>query len=196
MVRKYSYREPPTPQGLKGMEHGTLKHFDIEMFSNLNTGVLEQYLEEKNRVEGFIGKPFIWKKVILGIVIGTIFAVITEYVGLKVGIAISGGWYIAYIIGLACRWPPREVNICAGASTGATYIATGFIFTFPALYLLSQFSKFDQYAIGLDPAGKPIYLISEAQVHTALVPVLLATIIAGFIGVLYFIIFRRIWLVE
>ncbi|MDI6855763.1 MAG: OPT/YSL family transporter [Candidatus Thermoplasmatota archaeon] len=191
MVRKYSYREAPTPQGLKGMEHGTLKHFDIEMFSNLNTGVLEQYLEEKNRVEGFIGKPFLWKRVIVGLVIGTIFAVITEYVGLKVGIAISGGWYIVYIIGLALRWGAREVNIAAGASTGATYIATGFIFTFPALYLLSELSKHEQYALA---GGR--YLITQAEVQGALVPALLATIIAGFIGVLYFIIFRRIWLIE
>ncbi len=173
------------------MEQGTLKYFDIEMFSNLNTGVLEQYLEEKNRVEGFIGKPFLWKRVIIGLVIGTIFAVITEYVGLKVGIAISGGWYIVYIIGLALKWGAREVNIAAGASTGATYIATGFIFTFPALYLLSELSKHDQYALA---GGR--YLISSAELQSALVPVLLATIIAGFIGVLYFIIFRRIWLIE
>lgn len=184
-VRKYSYREPPTPQGLKGMEKGTLNRFDVEMFSNLNTGALEQYLEEKNRVEGFKGNPFQWKKVAVGVILGTFFAVCTMYVGLKVGIAISGGWYIIYLMGLALKWDPREINITAGANTGATYIATGFIFTFPALYLLALSDKYEMEG--------GTHLITNIP---PLFVVLIATIISGFIGVLYFIIFRRVWLVE
>jgi uncharacterized oligopeptide transporter (OPT) family protein len=184
-VRKYSYREPPTPQGLKMMEKGALEYFDIETFSNLNTGVLEQYLEEKSRVDGFKGNPFQWKKIAVGVILGTFFAVCTMYVGLKVGIAISGGWYIIYLMGLALRWNPREINITAGANTGATYIATGFIFTFPALYLLAMH---EDYAM---KGGT--HLITGIP---PLFVVLMATIISGFIGVLYFIIFRRVWLVE
>ncbi|MDI6917568.1 MAG: OPT/YSL family transporter [Thermoplasmatales archaeon] len=185
-VRKYSYREPPTPKGLKVMEKGTLTWFDIEMFSNLNTGCMEQYFEEKNRVDSFKFK-FPWKRVIIGMLIGTVFAVITEYVGLKVGIALSGGWYVVYILGLALKWTPNDTNISAGASTGATYIATGFIFTFPALYLLAKGSIFDEYKIGGE------FLIDAVP---PLSVVLIATIISGFLGVLFFIIFRRIWLVE
>ncbi len=185
-VRRYSYREPPTPKGLKVMEDKTLNWFDIEMFSNLNTGCMEQYFEEKNRVDSFKFK-FPWKRVIIGMLIGTLFAVITEYVGLKVGIALSGGWYVVYILGLALKWTPNDTNLSAGASTGATYIASGFIFTFPALYLLSKGSIFDEYKIGGE------FLISSVP---PLSVVLIATIVSGFLGVLYFIIFRRIWLVE
>ena len=183
-VRKYSYREPPTPHGLKVMEKGTLNWFDIEMFSNLNTGCMEQYFEEKNRVEGFKFK-FPWKKVAFGIIVGTIFALITEYVGLKVGIAVSGGWYVVYILGLALKWEPNDLNITGGASTGATYISTGFIFTFPALYLLAYHEDFE-----LKGGTHLINSIPPLSV------VLMATIIAGFLGVLFFIIFRRIWLIE
>ena len=47
-VSKSAYRQPITPQGLKAIEAGTLTWLDDEMYNNLNTGVLEQYLEEKN----------------------------------------------------------------------------------------------------------------------------------------------------
>lgn len=187
-IKKYAYREPPTPQGLKAIEKNSLQWFDIEMFSNLNTGVLEQYLEEKNRVESFRMVKWNWKKVFVGIIIGTLFAVVTEYVGLKVGIAVSGGWYIAYLLGLALKWKPNEINIVAGASTGATYISTGFIFTFPAIYLLSSYDKAGEF---LMPDGT--HLIASIP---SLSVALIATILSGFLGVLYFIIFRRIWLVE
>jgi hypothetical protein len=47
-VEKSAYRQPVTPQGLKAIEEGTLTWLDDDMYNNLNTGVLEQYLEEKN----------------------------------------------------------------------------------------------------------------------------------------------------
>ncbi len=53
MPMKSSYRQPLTPEGIKKMENGTLDYFDEEMWTNLNTGTLEQYLNEKTRVEGF-----------------------------------------------------------------------------------------------------------------------------------------------
>ena len=46
-VKKSAYRQPVTPEGLKAIEKGTLTWLDDEMYNNLNTGVLEQYLEEK-----------------------------------------------------------------------------------------------------------------------------------------------------
>ena len=45
-VSKSAYRQPITPEGLKAIEAGTLTWLDDEMYNNLNTGVLEQYLEE------------------------------------------------------------------------------------------------------------------------------------------------------
>ena len=50
-VAKSAYRQPVTPEGLKAIEQGTLTWLDDEMYNNLNTGVLEQYLEEKNLQE-------------------------------------------------------------------------------------------------------------------------------------------------
>ena len=52
-VQKSAYRQPVTPEGLKAIENGTLTWLDDEMYNNLNTGVLEQYLEEKNIKESF-----------------------------------------------------------------------------------------------------------------------------------------------
>ena len=100
-VRKSSYRLPPTPKGIEAIEQGDLDYFDPLIWDNLNTGLLEEYLEEKNRRESFDRSTFDWMKVGLGIFIGTLFAIITQYVGLKVGIAVSGSWYVAYLIGIA-----------------------------------------------------------------------------------------------
>ena len=52
-VRTSPYRQTPTPEGLKAIEEGTLDYFDTEMYANFNTEVLEEYLEEKNRRDGF-----------------------------------------------------------------------------------------------------------------------------------------------
>lgn len=185
-MKKSAYREAPTASGLEKIEKGTLDYMDKEVWSNLNTGVLEEYFEEKNRNEGFSRSRFDWGKVTLGIILGTIFAVITAYVGLKVGIAISGGWYIMYLIGAALKWHPCDINIAGGASTGATYIGTGFIFTFPAIYLLTT----DRYILA---DGSKIITSVPGSV---LIVALLATIFTGILGTLYFIILRRIWLVE
>jgi len=193
-VRKSSYRMPPTPKGIKAIEEGTLDYFQMDIWDNLNTGLLEEYLDEKARRESFERSTFDWFKVGIGIAIGTAFAIITQYVGLKVGIAISGSWYVAYLIGIAGKWRPSELNIATSASTGATYISTGFIFTFPAMYLLSNQEVTGSYVIGVDSTtGEYIYLVNDIP---AMFVALVATIIAGFLGVLYFLIFRRIWLVD
>ena len=52
-VQKSAYRQPVTPEGLRAIEEGTLTWLDDEMYNNFNTGLLEQYLEEKNIEEGF-----------------------------------------------------------------------------------------------------------------------------------------------
>ena len=183
------HRLPPDAKVLKKIEKGTLDYFDLEAWDNLNTGVLEEYLDEKNRRDGFKRVQWDWKKVWVGIAIGTVFALITQYVGLKVGIAIAGSWYVALLISISLKWNPAEANLVTGASTGATYISTGFIFTFPAMYLLMYDTS---YAIGSEN-GEPIMLINT--IPSMAIP-LIATIVSGFLGVMYFIIFRRVWLVE
>ncbi|MEW5760139.1 MAG: OPT/YSL family transporter, partial [Candidatus Thermoplasmatota archaeon] len=188
-MKKYKYREPPTPGGIEKIATGELKWFDTEMFANFNTGILEEYLEEKNRVEGFRISRWNWTTVLIGISLGTFFGVITEYVGLKVGIAISGGWYVAYLVGLMLRRPPTEVNIMSAATSAATYISTGFIFTFPAMYILAYDPN---YAIGA--IGKtPIFLIKNIP---PLWIAIISVIVSGWLGAMYFILFRRLWLVD
>ncbi len=185
MVRKYTYASPPTPEGLKAMENGTLEILDTNMFGNLNTGILEQYLNEKNRNEGFETSGFDWKKVLIGIGIGCLFAMINQYVGLKAGIIVGGTWYIVYILGLAKKWDPSEINVASGAGTGTDRTATGFVFTFPALYLLA-YSENYQDALGnnvLD--GVPSLTIP-----------LVGAMLGAMLGIMYFTIFRRVWLVE
>ena len=104
------------------------------MYNNLNTGVLEQYLEEKNLEESFEVSHWNTSKVLYGIAIGAVFSGVTAYIGLKLGLAISAAWYIAYLLGMALKWSPSEVNIATSATTGATHASTGFIFTFPAIF--------------------------------------------------------------
>ena len=191
-VRISPYRQPPTPEGLQAIEEGTLEYFDPEMYSNFNTEVLEEYLEEKTRAEGFGSTTWKWDQIMLGLIIGIIFAVINQYVGLKVGMIVSGSWYVAYLAAMALRWTPGEVNLSASASTGASMVCTGFVFTYPAIYLLAYSSKYR------NPDGSHLVdaslLLPDSWVLAGVA--LVASILGGMLGVLYFIIFRRVWLVE
>jgi uncharacterized oligopeptide transporter (OPT) family protein len=186
-VEKSAYRQPVTPQGLKAIEKGTLTWLDDDMYNNLNTGVLEQYLEEKNLVESFEVSHWSTPKVFYGIAIGAVFSGVTAYIGLKLGLAISAAWYIAYLLGMALKWSPSEVNIATSATTGATHASTGFIFTFPAIFLLASDPK---YFLADGP------LISNADTFNLAFVGIVASMFAGFLGIMYFIIFRRVWLVE
>jgi uncharacterized oligopeptide transporter (OPT) family protein len=189
-VKQAQYRDPPTPGGLEAMEKGTLEWFDTDMYSNLNTGVMEQYLEEKNRKESFERSTWSWSKVLFAIVLGTVFAVITEYVSLKVGMGISAVMYIVYITGMALRWKPSEINIIAAAADAASMVCMGFIFSYPAIYLL-KFSP--DFAIGKAADGTLLYLVKDIPPIWVAVS---ASILAGWLGTVYFVLFRRLWLVE
>ncbi len=178
-LKEYKYRKPLTPEGIKAIEKGTLNYFDVEMYGNFNTGTLEQYLDDKNKSYGFKVKAWSWPKILVGLLIGIAFAAINQYVGLKIGMIVGGSWYVAYLIGMALKWNPNEVNVSAGASTGASYVCTGFVFTFPAIYLLFYDKGTHKLLINLPMA-----------------PVIASSIIAAILGVFYFIIFRRIWLIE
>ncbi|RJU81420.1 MAG: hypothetical protein DWB99_06680 [Candidatus Poseidoniales archaeon] len=188
-VQKSAYRQPVTPEGLKAIEDGTLTWLDDEMYNNLNTGVLEQYLEEKNLQESFEVSHWSTSKVLFGIAIGAVFSGVTAYIGLKLGLAISAAWYIAYILGMALKWSPSEVNIATSATTGATHASTGFIFTFPAIFLLASDARYEL-------ANGPLISLADGEAFNLAFIGIVASMFAGFLGVMYFIIFRRVWLVE
>ena len=191
-VRTSAYRQTPTPGGLKAIEEGTLDYFDTEMYANFNTEVLEEYLEEKNRKDGFGTTKWKWNQMLLGLIIGIIFAIINQYVGLKVGMIVSGSWYVAYLSAMALRWSPGEVNLSASASTGASMVCTGFVFTYPAIYLLAYSPKYELAGGNYLVDSSLLLPDSWALAGVAMV----ASILGGFLGCLYFIIFRRVWLVE
>ncbi len=186
-VQRSAYRQPVTPSGLEAIENGTLTWLDQDMYNNLNTGVLEQYLEEKNLKESFEISHWDTKKVLIGILIGAVFSGVTAYIGLKIGMAVSAAWYVAYLLGMALKWSPSEVNISTSATTGATNASIGFIFTFPAIFLLAYS---DDYIV------KDGHLISSVDTLQLAFIGIIASMFAGFLGVMYFIIFRRVWLVE
>ena len=187
-VKKSAYRQPLTPQGIKAIEEGTLTWLDEEMYNNLNTGLLEQYLEEKNLEESFEVSHWTTSRVMAGVAIGAIFSGVTAYIALKIGLAVSAAWYFAYLFGMALRWSPSEVNISTSATTGATHASTGFIFTFPAIFLLATSSDYTL-------AGGS-HLINDPDTFRLAFIGIIASMFAGFLGVMYFIIFRRVWLVE
>ena len=172
-VKKSAYRQPVTPEGLKAIESGTLTWLDDEMYNNLNTGVLEQYLEEKNLEEAFEVSHWDTKKVMIGIGIGAIFSGVTAYIGLKLGLAISAAWYIAYVLGMALKWSPSEVNIATSATTGATHASTGFIFTFPAIFLLAADQ---QYWL----SDGPLIVLGEGETMRLAFVGIVASMFAGF----------------
>lgn len=187
VVEKSAYRQPVTASGLEAIENGTLSWLDEDMYNNLNTGVLEQYLEEKNLRESFEISHWNTRKVLIGVLIGALFSGVTAYIGLKIGMAVSAAWYVAYLLGMALKWSPSEVNIATSATTGATHASTGFIFTFPAIFLLAYS---DSYRVGDG------FLISSVDTLQLAFIGIIASMFAGFLGVMYFIIFRRVWLVE
>ena len=186
-VERSAYRQPVTPSGLEAIEKGTLTWLDEDMYNNLNTGLLEQYLEEKNLQDSFEISHWDTRKVLIGILIGAVFSGVTAYIGLKIGLAVSAAWYVAYLLGMALKWSPSEVNIATSATTGATHASTGFIFTFPAIFLLAYS---DDYIVGDG------HLISSVDTLQLAFIGIIASMFAGFLGVMYFIIFRRVWLVE
>ena len=100
-VEKSAYRQPVTPEGLKAIEKKSLTWLDDDMYNNFNTGLLEQYLEEKNLDDSYEVSHWDTKKVAIGVLIGSIFAGVTAYIGLKIGLAISAAWYVAYLLGMA-----------------------------------------------------------------------------------------------
>ena len=128
---------------------------------------------------------------LLGLIIGIIFAIINQYVGLKVGMIVSGSWYVAYLAAMALRWSPGEVNLSASASTGASMVCTGFVFTYPAIYLLAYSTRYEMNGTYLVDSSL-LLPNSWALAGVAMV----ASILGGFLGCLYFIIFRRVWLIE
>ena len=57
---------------------------------------------------------------------------------------------------MALKWSPSEVNIATSATTGATHASTGFIFTFPAIFLLASQAQYEL-------ASGPLITLGEGE---------------------------------
>jgi putative OPT family oligopeptide transporter len=189
-VRQAHYRRPPSAEGLRAIESNTLNWFSPELYANFNTGVLEEYLEERNRRDSFELCPWNWRAIALGIFIGISFSAIQEYVALKVGIGISSASFVVYAVGLALKWRPTLNNNASGAASASTSISSGFVFIYPAIWLLHAGSRYPRDVLA---DGTVVHWI---PVVPPLATVIIATMLAGILGTLYFILFRRIWLVD
>ncbi len=177
-------RVPPTPGGLERMARGELDRWDPEMYANMNTGVLEQYLDEGNRNRAFQAGRWPRGRVLLGVLAGTLFALVNAYVGLKLGLIVAGAWYAVYLLAVGEGWPTRDTVLASGAATGASFAIAGFVFTYPALVLLREADHGSHSAL---LAGTPLPGL------WLLVPL---SVLAGLLGAVAFLLYRRVWTVE
>ncbi len=185
VVRSNRHQQAPTPEGIAAIERGELRPFDPQVFANFNTGILEQYLDEHARIVGFAHRAWTLRAVSAGLIVGALFAVITMYVGLRIGLAVTGSWYVVYLLGLALRWPAAETNVASANSAGTSLVGIGFIYAYPAIFLLAYSPRY-RLADGTSMIGTlpPLWL---GVVTAAL---------AAIMGVMFFVILRRIWLVD
>ncbi|MCU0798821.1 MAG: OPT/YSL family transporter [Candidatus Thermoplasmatota archaeon] len=189
-------RQPLTPKGIELMEKGEMVPYHPEIYSNFNTVALEKYMEERNRSLPREGPSFSWVKLLLMIVlVGIPFAFITQYVALKVGFLISTLFYVAYLIGLALRWKPKEVNILSGAVNLVDQTMVAFAFVYPVMFLLALN---DSYILGTDASGNDIRVVSEQLISGPWLPlvVILVSTSASLLALFHFVIFRKLWVVE
>ena len=135
-MKRY-YRQNLSSKGLKNIESGVIERYSPEFYANLNTGVLEQYLEERNEKE-FDKHEFNWFNVSLPLIIGALFVLITCYIGLKIGMVVGGTWYLIYIIGIALKWSDKQIKIAGSVSGSIASVCAGWIFVYTALYILRE----------------------------------------------------------
>lgn len=184
-------RAPVTKEGLKKIEDGTLEPFDPVMYPNFNTGALETYFEEKNRTASFRTPSFRWLRLLLLIVlVGIPFTFVTQYVALKIGIVVSSLFYVSYIICVALKWKPNEVNIISSAVNLVDQTITGFVYVLPAVYFLASWKIY-----GLsenDTASLSRWTDGYALAGIVIITSMMMSLLALF----FYIIFRRLWVVE
>ncbi|UCG69426.1 MAG: OPT/YSL family transporter, partial [Thermoplasmata archaeon] len=158
---------------------------------NLNTGALEQYLNEKGKVEGFKKDPWRWRLIAFGIIVSVFFTAVSQYMSLKVGFSIGGGGLIFYFTAMALKWHPNDISIVGGASAGVSAYGWGFVFIFPAIFLLMMHPDYEI----MDANGNTVNLISEAMIPS-LAMIFICAFLGAFLGVMFLTVFRRLWILE
>ncbi|MDI6707483.1 MAG: OPT/YSL family transporter [Candidatus Thermoplasmatota archaeon] len=176
-MKKRYYRQTPSSKGLEDIERRALERYTPEFYANLNTGTLEQYFEERNEKE-IDKRELNWLNISIPLIVGSLFVLITSYIGLKIGMAVGGSWYLIYIIGIALRWSDKRIKIAGSISGSVSSVCVGYVFIYTALYILRE-----QGTVKFSP----IETLSVAIVGSTLLSVL-AVVVA--------ITLRRIWVVE
>lgn len=157
--------------------------FTPAFWEQVNQGPLEEAYEErlKDRTNW---TPLPWWALVVGSLIGVLFAYVNIFAVLGVGFAVGGSFYLSYFIGTLARWRPGIINYVGGASTGASQLVLGLAYVVPALFLLSQ-----------SPPDGSAPLIPRGDIPS---PIEFAAIgvVGGLFGLLFFQFYRRLWIVD
>jgi len=189
--RGRSRQEAVTPGGLRSIEKGEMELYDKELYANINTGVLEQYLDEKGRtIDPSVSRFSLLKLMLMIFLVGVPFTFVTQYIALKFGLVLAALFYVAYLIALSMRWRPNEVNILSSATNLVDQAMTSFVFVFPVIYLLAYSGM---YALEGGERIIPVSMVPDVRMMAVII---LVSTMAGAVALFYFIIYRRLWVVE
>lgn len=158
--------------------------FSPEFFDQLNKGPMEQGFEARNRdPRNWNRVP--WRLVVVGLIVGLLFAVVNVYAALTIGIVVGVSWYLVFFIGALLGWTPGRINYVGGASNGTSQIVIPIAFVLPALFLLT--TDVDVFGLG------GFYSLDAIPSVWALIGFF---VIGGLLGVLFFLGYRYLWIVR
>ncbi|PKK86663.1 MAG: hypothetical protein CVT48_00090 [Thermoplasmata archaeon HGW-Thermoplasmata-1] len=174
------YRRPVTEKCIREISEGTLSRYGETMYANLNSGLLEEYFDYENGLgeKGRSGGEWSLKSMIPAFIIGLLFVPISMFAGLKTGSMASGLFYVVYIVCILLKQDDRQTNMATALATSITSAGAGFIFVFPAIYILRSEG-----------------LLPEMGISGVIAAVVLSAI-CGFIGLLYVQFVRHRWIIE
>lgn len=120
--------------------------------------------------------------ILLGVVIGTLFAIAGSYIGLKVGMTVNASIPVAVISmavmrGLLKRGSLLENNMVQTIGSAGESLAAGMIFTIPALFILASAHN-------------------NESLRPSLIEMTLWGVIGGLIGVVFMVPLRRLLIVR
>lgn len=165
---------PSEPAGLPEL-------FSPEFYARVNKGPLEEDYEAHNK-DPKNWTPIPWGLVLVGILVGLVFSIVNAYAVLSVGITVAGSWFLLFFVGALLGWRPGVINYVGGSSTGASQVVIAIAFVLPALFFLST-SSGESGFYELDAIPSPVALVGFF-------------LVGGLLGVLFFQVYRRLWVVD
>ncbi len=163
-------REPALPEA-----------FSPEFYAQVNRGPLEEAYERHNR-DPKNWNPIPWGLLVVGVLVGILFAVVNVYAALSLGIIVGVSWYLIFFAGAMLGWQPGTINYVGGASTGASQIVIPIAFVLPTLFFLTT---------QVSPGG--FYTLDALPSPYALGGFFL---VGAVLGLMMFQMYRHLWIVR